>query len=57
MDFFNNVSFLQWTAISSRDLEIMEVVLFKFLQSYLSINCALFFQQISDHQFESIPLT
>lgn len=28
-----------WTAISSRDLEIMRVGLFKFLQSYLSANC------------------
>lgn len=28
-----------WTVISSRDLEIMKVGLFKFLQSYLSVNC------------------
>lgn len=28
-----------WTAISSRDLEITKVGLFKFLQSYLSVKC------------------
>lgn len=46
-----------WTAISSRDLEIMKVGLFKFLQSYLSDNCDSFFEQISDLHFKSVPLT